>query len=124
MSNFVRAIIKNENGEILMVYSAKYHEWNLPGGKINPGERPENAVMREVKEEVNLDAIAFRKKFERNFRIRQDYARGYFFEMMADISEIKITRPYEIAMVGFFPLSSITGKQFSTSLRSCMGNIR
>jgi hypothetical protein len=73
---------------------------------------------------VNLDAIAFRKKFERDFRIREHYAHGYFFEMMADISEIKITRPYEIAKVGFFPLSSVMGKQFSTVLRSCRGNIR
>jgi mutator protein MutT len=124
MSNFVRAIIKNINGEVLMVYSAKYHQWNLPGGKINPGERPENAIMREVKEEVNLDTIAFRKKFEHDFRFREDCARGYFFEMMADLSEIKITRPYEIARVGFFPLSSITGKQFSTVIRSCRGKIR
>ena len=124
MSNFVRAIIKNVNGELLMVYSAKYHQWNLPGGKIYPGERPENAIMREVKEEVNLDMIACRKKFERDFNFHESSVRGYFFEMMADLSEIKITRPYEIAKVGFFSPSNIIGKQFSTVIRSCRENIR
>jgi mutator protein MutT len=124
MSNFVRAIVKNDNGEILLVYSPKYNNWTMPGGKIEPGERPENALVREVKEEVNLDAIAFRKTFERDFRFKKSTVHGYFFEVMADISTIKITRPYEIARIGFFPISSISGKQFSTVVRSCRGNIR
>lgn len=29
--------------------------WELPGGKIEPGESPERAVMRELKEEVGID---------------------------------------------------------------------
>lgn len=124
MSNFVRAIVKNENGEILFVYSPKYNNWTMPGGKIEPGERPENALAREVKEEVNLDIIAFKQIFEQDFCFKKGTVRGYFFEIMADISTIKITRPYEIAKVSFFPTSSITGKQFSSIIRACRGNIK
>jgi A/G-specific adenine glycosylase len=31
--------------------------WEFPGGKLQPGERPEEACAREIKEEVNLDVI-------------------------------------------------------------------
>jgi 8-oxo-dGTP pyrophosphatase MutT (NUDIX family) len=29
--------------------------WNIPGGMVEPGETPVEGVIREVKEEVNLD---------------------------------------------------------------------
>ena len=29
--------------------------WEFPGGKVEKGESPENALVREVKEEINID---------------------------------------------------------------------
>jgi len=49
----VRVIIKNEKGEILLVKDKKWG-WNLPGGRIEKNETPEEAAKREVFEETNL----------------------------------------------------------------------
>lgn len=56
----VRGIIRNDSGEILIV---KRHPksktdpemWELPGGKVEKGEHFADALVREIKEETNLD---------------------------------------------------------------------
>lgn len=54
----VKALIKNEEGNFLAIKTdAPQSEprWGLPGGKIEYGESPREALKREVREEVSLD---------------------------------------------------------------------
>ena len=51
------AIIVNDKGEILLQSRADRDEWGLPGGCQELGETFEEAVIREVKEETNLDVL-------------------------------------------------------------------
>lgn len=49
------AIIVNEDGEILLQSRTDNNRWGLPGGCQEVGETFEEVVIREVKEETNLD---------------------------------------------------------------------
>lgn len=49
------AIIVNENGQILLQSRADRDKWGLPGGCQELGERFQETVIREIKEETNLD---------------------------------------------------------------------
>ena len=56
----VRGVIKNNNEEILIVKRNPKSKtdpemWELPGGKVEDGEYFTKALVREIKEEVNLD---------------------------------------------------------------------
>lgn len=59
----VVAIIRNENHEILITKrnaEASFGGlWEFPGGKIEPNESAESALIREVLEEVNLKVISY-----------------------------------------------------------------
>ena len=45
----------NKNGEVLMIHRRSF--WDLPKGKIDPGETPEQASVREVQEETGIQSI-------------------------------------------------------------------
>ncbi len=49
------AIIFNESGQVLLSHRRDRDLWNLPGGGMESGELPTEAVIREVKEETGLD---------------------------------------------------------------------
>ena len=52
----VGGFIINPKGEVLLCHSEKWmNNYTIPGGHIELGERMEDAVKREVKEEVGLD---------------------------------------------------------------------
>lgn len=50
----VEAVIVH-NGRVLMVLHTKLNKWLFPGGHIDENETPDQAVIREVKEETGLD---------------------------------------------------------------------
>lgn len=57
----VGALIFNDAGEVLMIRTQKWSGlWGIPGGKIKWGERNEDALRRELKEETNLDIADIR----------------------------------------------------------------
>lgn len=49
------AIIVNKKGQILLQSRTDNDKWGLPGGCQELGERFEDTIIREVKEETNLD---------------------------------------------------------------------
>jgi nucleoside triphosphatase len=53
----VGALVVNDKGEVLIVRSKKWGDkYTVPGGHIELGERAEDAIRREVKEETGLES--------------------------------------------------------------------
>lgn len=51
------AVIFDELDRVLLCHRHDMDKWNLPGGGMESGEMPTEAVVREVKEETGLEVI-------------------------------------------------------------------
>jgi 8-oxo-dGTP pyrophosphatase MutT (NUDIX family)/phosphohistidine phosphatase SixA len=49
------AVITRKGPQVLLVHRPKYDDWSFPKGKLDPGEHPVTAAVREVAEETGLD---------------------------------------------------------------------
>ena len=78
MEETVLAYIFNENDEVLMLFRNKKKvdinkgKWMGVGGHIEKGETPDQALVREIKEETNLDVLSFKLRGTLLF-INNDY---------------------------------------------------
>ncbi|MBQ6511733.1 NUDIX domain-containing protein [Methanobrevibacter sp.] len=119
----VRGIIKNENDEILIV---KRHPksrtdpemWELPGGKVEKGEFFTDALVREIKEETNLNV----KVGDFCEAIQNDYMHKRTVQIMmylTDITgEVKISDEHTDWM--WASLERIKSLELSTSLKKVL----
>lgn len=53
----VKVVIKSDLGNILLAKPDYKKTWQLPGGGVENRESPEQAAVREIKEELNLDIL-------------------------------------------------------------------
>jgi 8-oxo-dGTP diphosphatase len=49
------AVIRNDQGEILLIRRSDGLGWSLPAGMMEPGERIAECIVREVREETGLE---------------------------------------------------------------------
>ena len=80
MKRVVAALIFQDE-KILVCQRTKHQtmplKWEFPGGKIEPGEQPRDALHRELDEELGIDATIG----DEVARIRHDYKNGSAVEL-------------------------------------------
>jgi 8-oxo-dGTP diphosphatase len=80
MKHVVAALILKD-GKVLVCQRTRHQsmplKWEFPGGKIEDGEQPRDALRRELEEELGIDA----RIGEEVARIRHDYKNGGAVEL-------------------------------------------
>ena len=123
MKKIAAVILENENDEILLYLRDKKPGipfpdcWDLIGGHLEEGETPEEALLREVKEELNYDLKEY--KFYKKFICLEGDAypnEKYIFSGKIDLPFEKITL-FEGERPQFFSRKEIPGVKFANIIK-------
>ena len=71
MTNVVAAIIKKDNFYLIVQRNRNKHlglKWEFPGGKVHSNETFEEALSREIKEELNMIINVYGKVTEEKYK--------------------------------------------------------
>ena len=101
-------------GKLLLIQNTyhRYGLWNFPGGRVDRGEKPEETVLREVREEVGISLEKVEKIGE--WFTRAEYKRDtvhFYLARLDKIPDIKVD-PVEISMAEWFQLDSLPKNRF------------
>ena len=101
---FAAAVILDHDRRILLVRTTyqRVHPWGLPGGGLEYGEDPEDAVRREVWEETGLRVEVVRLLIANSWR--PDRVGIYY---LCAVREGEFQPSAEVAEIGFFPLDQL-----------------
>ena len=84
----------NDKREVLLVRSNKWGDkYTVPGGHIELGERAEDAVVREVKEEAGLDCAALDLLVVQQAIYPKDYHKHEHYIFMDYVCKVKTATP-------------------------------
>jgi len=76
------ALIKIENGQILSTRSKRKNKYYIPGGKRENNETDEQTLIREIREELNVEIIPKSVEYIGTFKAQSDgAAKGIIVKM-------------------------------------------
>lgn len=108
----VEALIQYSNSQdILLVKRANDPFkgcWGLPGGFVEFGEHPINAIAREVKEETNIDATRYKEAGNYLEQVGEDFRYIILFRTKIEMGTFKLEPdPSEVLAVAWFDLKNL-----------------
>ena len=104
----VGAVIYSSEGKIFLMTSPKWKGYIVPGGKIQDQETEEQALIREIKEEIGIEITNIKKVGEKIKPPSKDFKDEkltiHFIDFFAKASSIEIKPNHDVLEYGWFEI--------------------
>ena len=114
----VRAIVKNDKNEVLLVKHTYDNCLYLPGGEVGNGENVKNAIKRELFEEVNINCTEMHVVgiYNNKYEYKNDHVILFYVDDFKSEGEKK--RSFEIESAAFYPMEHLPDNLSPATKRS------
>lgn len=102
----VRAILRNSNGEVLLVQHSYGSGWYLPGGRVKKGESDSSALQRELFEETGIE-VQGSPKLLGTYKNEQEFKKDTILVFLIDSFQSVRSSDKEIRDIQFFPVNQL-----------------
>lgn len=120
----VGAIIYDLEGKIFLITSPKWKGWLVPGGRIEDGETEEEALHREIKEEMNISITDLYRVCESYKKPSADFKDPtltfHFISYFAKALSTEIKPNKEISKYGWFSVEEALNLDLLDSTRNLL----
>ena len=106
----VRGLVLDHDDRVALVLHTYLDGWYLPGGGVNPGESYDQALTRDLREEIGLDTFRIERVlgvYHDTVTLKDDHVVAYVVRATASAPPLKTADPFEIEAVGWFALDSL-----------------
>ncbi len=117
MQVFLAGCVFIRNNQILLLKRTKTGWFELPGGKIEPSESAKEAALREVKEELGVNAQIIQKLGCSSF-VQDNRNMSYtWFEARFSVDELPVIKePQTFEELTYLPLNELTSYHLSPNM--------
>lgn len=98
----VKLFLCDDRGRILLLQRSKTskrfkHIWDLPGGKVDPGESPEVALLRELDEETGLACDTLTSLGDRHFDLDDEisYRETFYYADLVGPGDVRLSNEHD-----------------------------
>tara|TARA_Y100000590_G_C15087755_1_gene776357 strand:+ start:122 stop:499 length:378 start_codon:yes stop_codon:yes gene_type:complete len=102
LTNVVVAIIKKNNSYLIVKRNRNKHlglKWEFPGGKVENDETFSEALLREIKEELNINITIHQKIADEKYKDEKINVKLHYFLCSHEIGVIQLNEHEDLAWV-------------------------
>lgn len=112
-------VIIIEENKLLLMWKRKHNHYELPGGKVEVGETPEQTAIRETKEEIACDVKIIKYLGYKDFHITgKDFRSHKYLAQIPNGQIPKIMEPELFRDIFWMPLKEYQKYSLAPNVRS------